>query len=265
LELDKARIALEREQKALVFEQELHQRRLAHLDAEAVDRRHPNPQLPVSDDEGEISPVAKEVALSFPAVPQKEIAAIFEGKSDPANLYKLHRKVSLAMEDDEEISISGGKIHSKKRKGTAKDYPRPETWSSCFLQYVRILSCFDKYNSLTSTLIEFHARILELSHAYQWESALTLALTFHTERIVLGITDIKAWQMPFGLIDEHLRTAVKPNVTASAIPRSTASNAPTEFCHRWNNGDCNWSPCRRKHTCRLCGKGHKEIADHKDK
>ena len=101
----------------------------------------------------------------------------------------------------------------------------------------------------TVSLIDFHARILELSHAYQWESVLTLALTFHTERIVLGITDIKAWQMPSALIDEHLRTAVKPNITASATPRSTAPNAPTEFCHRWNNGDCNWSPCRRKHTC----------------
>ncbi|KAN0079042.1 hypothetical protein V8E54_005555 [Elaphomyces granulatus] len=129
LELDKARIALEREQKALVFEQELHQRRLAHLDAEAVDRRHPNPQLPVSDDEGEISPVAKEVALSFPAVPQKEIAAIFEGKSGPANLYKLHRKVSLAMEDDEEISISGGKIHSKKLSRPPSSSFTPGSWS----------------------------------------------------------------------------------------------------------------------------------------
>ena len=69
----------------------------------------------------------KEVALSFPDIPQKEIAAIFEGKFDTANLYKLHGKISLDVEDDEEISISGGKIHAKKRKGTAKDYPRPET------------------------------------------------------------------------------------------------------------------------------------------
>jgi hypothetical protein len=30
----------------------------------------------------------------FPAIPQKEIAAIFEGKFDPADLYKLHRSLN---------------------------------------------------------------------------------------------------------------------------------------------------------------------------
>jgi hypothetical protein len=34
--------------------------------------------------------------------PQKGLAAIFEGKFDPTNRYKLHKKASLSKDDDEE-------------------------------------------------------------------------------------------------------------------------------------------------------------------
>ncbi|OXV11120.1 hypothetical protein Egran_01122 [Elaphomyces granulatus] len=46
-----------------LLKQGLHQWKLALLDAEALDRRHPNTQPPVNDDEGEISPVAKNLGL----------------------------------------------------------------------------------------------------------------------------------------------------------------------------------------------------------
>jgi hypothetical protein len=64
------------------------------------------------------------------------------------------------VEDEEEVTISGSRIHSK---GTAKDYLRPETQLSGFLQHVRVPSCFDKFNGLTGPLIEFHARIHDIA------------------------------------------------------------------------------------------------------
>jgi hypothetical protein len=54
-----------------------------------------------ADDEGEVPPEAREIALLFPAISQKQIAAIFEGSFDPKYLYKLH----LANEDENEITF----------------------------------------------------------------------------------------------------------------------------------------------------------------
>jgi hypothetical protein len=271
LELERARIELERQRKALAFEEDLHRRQLAQYDegAPGPNQRQNN----ADDEEGEIPPEAKEAALLFPAISQRDIGAIFENKFDPRNLYKLYRKVSLTVVEEEEISVSGGKIRTKKRTGTTKDYPNPEVWSAGFLQYIAVLSRFDKYNGLTYPLINFHARIMDLAKAYLWESVLTLALTFHQERVVMGITDEKAWQMSPVLVDEHLRNSLrsKPFNPTQSTPqhlgnnnnRAYGNNTPAEFCFRWNSGDCNWPNCHRIHACRRCKKNHKE-KDHKD-
>jgi hypothetical protein len=261
LELEKARLEVERQRKAIAweeehqrkaiaFEEELHRQKLAQLATPLREGRYPTAD---EDDEGEISPEAIEVSLHFPAVPQKEIAAIFEGKFDPKNLYKLHRKVTLANEDGDEVSFVDGKLRTKKRTGTTKDYPQPIIWSRAFIQYVSILSEFEKFNGLTRPLLSFHDRIMDLSLTYAWERVVVLALTFHKERLVLGIHDKKAWQIPSDVVDEHLRGALR---------LAKSPNQPTEYCIRWNTGDCNWPRCSRKHACRRCGKGHKE-KDHK--
>lgn len=154
IELEKARLDLERQRKAIVFEEqrranelafdeerraqerELHQRKLAQLlPLEYQQLNQLSNQEGV--DEGEIPLEAKEVSLLFPAAPQKEIAAIFEGKFDPANLCKLHRKVTLSNDEDEEISFAGGKLRAKIRSGTAKDYPQPGVWSTAFFNTSR--------------------------------------------------------------------------------------------------------------------------------
>jgi hypothetical protein len=273
LELERARIELERQRKALAFEEDLHRRQLAQYDAGVPDpnRRQNNVD---DEEEGEIPPEAKEAALLFPAISQKDIAAIFENKFDPRNLYKLYRKVSLTVVEEEEISVSGGKIRTKKRTGTTKDYPNPDTWSAGFLQYIAVLSRFDKYHGLTYPLINFHARIMDLAKAYLWESVLTLALTFHQERVVMGMTDDKAWQMSPVLVDEHLRNSLRsrPFNPSQSTPQHSGfnnnrsyennNNMPTEFCFRWNSGDCSAPNCRRIHACRRCKKNHKE-KDHK--
>src|SRR5271167_3910466 len=87
IELEKARLELERQRKTLAFEEQrqanelafdqerraherdLYQRRLAQLTAESplTDQR-PDPE---EEDEGEIPPKAKEVSLLFPTAPQK--------------------------------------------------------------------------------------------------------------------------------------------------------------------------------------------------
>jgi hypothetical protein len=114
LELERARIELERQRKALAFEEDPHRRQLAQYDAGAP---APNQRQNNVDDEeeGEIPPEAKDAALLFPAISQKDIAAIFENKFDPRNLYKLYRKVSLTVVEEEEISVLGGRIRTKKR------------------------------------------------------------------------------------------------------------------------------------------------------
>ena len=79
-------MAFDQERRA--HEKDLYQRRLAQLTAESpATGRRPDPE---EEDEGEIPPEAKEVSLLFPTALQKEIAAIFEGKFDPTNLFKLH-------------------------------------------------------------------------------------------------------------------------------------------------------------------------------
>jgi hypothetical protein len=119
LVLKRARLEVERQEKALLFEEDLHRRQLAQYEigAPGVNRRPNNVD---DEEEGEIPPEVKEVVLLFPAISQKEIAAIFDNKFDPRNLYKLYyRKVC-------------GKIRTKKRTGTAKDYPHPDPgWPNC--------------------------------------------------------------------------------------------------------------------------------------
>ena len=257
----------ERRAKELAFdeerraqERELHQQKLARITSvDSSVTRH----VDQYEDEGEIPPEAKEVSLLFPVAPQNEIASIFEGKFDPVNLYKLRGRVSLSKDDDEEISVTGGKLRAKKRSGTVKDYPRPDVWSESFLEYIAILSRFDKYNGLTHPLINFHRRIMDLSKPYSWEAVLILALTFHKERVVMGLNDQEAWRMHPATIDEHLRDRIK-STKPSAPSRITSSNSPITYCLRWNAGDCNWEGCNRKHACRRCGKDHKEKDCHRD-
>ena len=104
--------------------------------------------------ENEIPPEAVEVSLLFPAASQEEVAAIFKGKFDPKNLYKLHWKAIFTIEDDDEVLLLDR---------LTKHYPQPMTWSRAFLQYVSILSEFEKFNGLTSPLLSFHSRIMDLS------------------------------------------------------------------------------------------------------
>jgi hypothetical protein len=148
IELEKARLELERQRKTLAFEEQrqanelafdqerrahekdLYQRRLAQLTTESSTSHRPEAD---EEDEGEIPPEAKEVSLLFPTAPQKEIAAIFEGKFNPTNLFKLHWKVTLSNNEEEDISMIGGKLWAKKRTGTAKDYPHSDVWLARFL------------------------------------------------------------------------------------------------------------------------------------
>jgi hypothetical protein len=223
LEVERQRMAIafeqQRQQKALAYDEDIHRQKLAQLanphgsNPQGGGRRSPLDQA----DEGEFPPEAVEISPRYPGVPQKEIAAIFEGKFNPKNLYKLHRKASLDIEDEDVISLSDGKLRTKKRTGTTKDYPNPSTWSKAFIQYVSILSEFEKYRDLTPPLLGFYARIMELSQTYVWDRVLLLALTFHNERLLSDIHDRKAWKIPSDVVDEHLRGALKPAKSTSPI------------------------------------------------
>ena len=79
LELEKARLEVEQQRRALAFQDErhrkalthdddLHQRQVAQLSAESRDRSSNSQLHPDDDEEGEISPEAKTIALTYPAI-----------------------------------------------------------------------------------------------------------------------------------------------------------------------------------------------------
>jgi len=68
-----------------------------------------------------------------------------------------------------------------------KWYSHSDVWSAGFLQYIAVLSHFEKYSSLTHPLINFHTFIMKLSRTYLWELVLTLTLIFHKEWIIIII------------------------------------------------------------------------------
>jgi hypothetical protein len=201
--LSKAAFENERRAKELAFdeerrvhERELHQQRLARLMSAASADSSGNRHADKDDGDNVIPPEAKEVSLLFPQASQKEIAVIFEGKFDPTNLHKLRERVFLmSKDDDEEVSVSGGRLRAKKRFGIVKDYLRPGVWSASFLEYIAILFRFDKYSGFTHPLINFHGRIIDLSKVYSWEAILDIALTFHREWIAIGLHAQNAWLM----------------------------------------------------------------------
>jgi hypothetical protein len=90
------------------------------------------------------------------------------------------------------------------------------------------LSRFDKYNGLTHPMINFHRRIMDLSKSYSWEAVLILTLTFHKERVVMGLNDQEASRMHPATIDEHLRDRIK-STRPSAPSRITSSNSPITY------------------------------------
>jgi hypothetical protein len=140
------------------------------------------------------SPQKQSKSLSYSPLYHKKKSQQFlrESLTPKTCMYKLHRKVTLTNEDEDEVSFIDGKLRTKKRTGTTKDYPQPSTWSRAFIQYVSILSEFKKFNGLTRPLLTFHELIMDLAQTYAWERVVVLALTFHKERLVLGIHD-KAW------------------------------------------------------------------------
>jgi hypothetical protein len=68
---------------------------------------------------------------------------------------------------------------------------------------------------------------MDLSQTYAWERVVVLALTFHEERLVLGIHD-KMWQISSHMVDEHLRGVLRP-----AKP---TINLSTKYCMKWKQG-----------------------------
>jgi hypothetical protein len=113
----------QRQQKALAHDDDIHRQKLAQLaNPQGVNPPGESRRSALDDDdEGEFPPEAIEISPLYPGVPQKEIAAIFEGKFNPKNLYKLHRKASLDFDDEDVVSLSDGKLRTKRRTGTTKD------------------------------------------------------------------------------------------------------------------------------------------------
>ena len=110
---------------------------------------------------------------------------IWNGKFDPFNLYKLYGDpiINGGEETDVVLSISEGKLLSKKPARKLKDYGTDSRiWSTSFLNYISIMTSFfgTTHPGLHRVLMEFFQRITRLERIYEWSIAiLPLALVFH--------------------------------------------------------------------------------------
>src|SRR5712664_2393170 len=68
------------------------------------------------------------------------------------------------------------------------------------------------------SLDQFHRRIMDLSKSYSWEAVLILALTFHKERVVMGLNDQEAWRMHPATIDDVRLVSFSPRLAIALAP-----------------------------------------------
>jgi len=85
--------------------------------------------------------IVKELALRYPQTKSSILLQIFEDKSDPCDLYKLHTEFGFVSSDaiDDEFFMTKGKIGTRKRLGSPKDLGSVKRWSNAFLQFVSII------------------------------------------------------------------------------------------------------------------------------
>ena len=226
------------------------------------------------DGEGEIPQIIKDLSPRYPQTKSSILLQILEDKFDPFDLYKLHTEFGSYVSSDaidDEFFMSKGKLGTRKRLGSPKDLGSVKRWSNAFLQYVSIISIFKKHD-IVAALLGFHSQILKLDDSYQWEAVVLLALRFHRQRIIVGLSDRDEWQLQpheiFGACNHSPKTpAVGVAPRTPAVGVNSSRNARTRFqdqvCLNWNGKGCEFPNCLRRHVCLLC-KGSHTQTNHRD-
>ena len=99
----------------------------------------------VNTSDSELPPEALAVTKHYAKFPQNQLALIWNNKFDPFNLHKLYGDPLTSSDNntDAVLSISEGRLLSKKPTGKLKDYGTDSRiWSTSFLNYISIMTSF---------------------------------------------------------------------------------------------------------------------------
>lgn len=239
------------------------------------------------------SPAAPDILPLFPNVSQSELAKLWRRDPmwNPVNLIKLLEVGSFSAPPDEYESTIGssGKMSFKLSSASESDYGEtPYIWSASFLLWKQIRLQFDKDLTADQSHFKFHARICYLAGIYQWPGVLLLAIKIHTRNYRAG--PAATWV----ILDEEVahfcrKKGEKDLLDVSSGGSNSGNNGAgnnggrrgggskrthdgrvktdrsKQICWGWNNGNCSWGNCERKHVCAVegCGSADHKQSEHK--
>lgn len=191
---------------------------------------------------------------------------IWKGTFDPRNLPLLRLNLQILDTPEDRLGVSGDQWTVRRTHVDEKYFGNdPAIWSQTFLNYARVLSHYHvtKFPRLIVSMMDFHAQIMSYCDTYVWQGGvLRLALRWHQEAIVRGVTLDSNWQVPLNWERQMLQAPmVKGSLSnRAASARGGSDNIAGVVCMNYNTRDkgCTWDTCVRDHICsrRGCDKKH---------
>ena len=116
-----------------------------------------------------------------------------------------------------------------------------------------------EHPQVTAGMLDFHHRIADLSHRYEWSAVLDLALSYHVHIAATTILDFKPWEeFPESWVTEYctpdnLRSIKRARTDSQRNPGRNDPNDKTSVCGMFQrSAGCTYTLCNRRHECRLC-------------
>jgi hypothetical protein len=227
----------------------------------------PTNELPRADEtlRGESVPEVDTVCMMLPELPRAQVLHIWKKTFQPRNLCLLRLNYGLTEEANDTLDVSGSSILIKRATAALKDFGgSPAIWSKGILNYSMVLSTFygREHPGLQSAILGFHSEVIKLADTYKWqEGVLPLALRWHEEAIVRGITTIENWRIPVQWQLQFLPPAMAKGFSVGKAPAGPSASRPsptTTVCLNYNTAGkgCAYNGCRRRHVCSQCDKAN---------
>jgi len=153
------------------------------------------------DDEGKLTPAAKQVLQLYTGTSRTYMVAIFLHTFKPEDLLKLVFSSYLADYDNAyNLEIVKGTLKQRKTVGKLKDFGKgPSSYSEGFLKYASIVQDFfgKEHPEFHQALLQFHKNVVGYNRIYKWQKSIPpMVIAFHKERYYkMDILESTAWEL----------------------------------------------------------------------
>jgi hypothetical protein len=213
----------------------------------------------------------------MPGVPIKHFNAIYQLRFEAVNLARL-RKLHIRGDIDDGkdyLTFDNSGLSVTKAKGAIRELTSLSVWLEGFTNFTSIMIKFfaEKHGiTLATDLLAFQSVILELSRDYEWSPGVReLAVAAQENARQIGYLSEGAWTIPTILQDTYLRNSLRSSTHATPSISTLSGTQPVQkkarlsesiaerkasICRKYNQGECRYEACDRRHVCSTCQGNH---------